>query len=421
MVWRRRGKERVAVGRRRVRRAAWVPLVLLVLAVPLTLLAVQTWNIVAAIAEVQDVAVVPLPDDSSSRPILGGDPYPEASRSGADGGASRDPRSPVEPGGDGGSLAAPAARSHERAATASPEGVGGGSTALSDWDVARTIAAAATQGGDPLDADVWDGKRALTVLVLGIDRRAEGGDQNADTIILARLDLTTGRVRAVSIPRDLLVEIPGVGEGKINGAYDAGVRAGPDDPVAGVVAMRDTVEAVFGVAIDHYVLVDFAGFESVIDAVGGIDVTVPVAIRDDAYPTEDYGTRVVEFEAGRQHMDGERALQYARIRNPDSDDQRRERQFQVLVALLEKGQRLGSITQAAETIVALGGAAQTSLTLEEQLTLARIAMTMDTSAVSHVALGPPDVTPGWTEDGAWVYRGDPAAIRVFVRSALGLG
>ena len=397
----------------------WLTLVVVVVALPVTLLAIQTWNIVVAIAQVQDVAVVPLPDTASSilrDPSAPGDVRQEE----RDMLGAPDRPLPMVPGGEEVSDARSATDSTAGGvarARRSPS-TGRDPVEVSDWNVARTIAAVTSDRGDPLDSEVWDGQRALTVLVLGIDRRAGGGDQNADTIIVARLDLTSGDMRAVSIPRDLLVEIPGVGEGKINGVYDAGVRQRPDDPVAGVVAVRDTVEATFGVAIDHYVLVDFAGFEAVIDAVGGVDLTVPEPIRDAAYPTEDYGTQLVEFEAGRQHMDGERALQYARIRNPDSDDQRRERQFQVLVALLRQGQRFESIMQAAESIVALGDATQTSLTLKEQLTLARIALEMDTADVAHVVLGPPDVTAGWTEDGAWVYRGDPVAIRAFVQNAL---
>lgn len=415
---RRRGQRDDGARRKRFRPSVWTLVVVLVITVPVALLAVQTWNIVAAIAQVQDLAVVPLPESPSS--ILGGDQLTAANRPDDIGETRHHVRlGPMVPGGaqsdelEARRVSPISGQPQERSRTA-----GGAPVVTSDWDVARTIGAVTTERGDPLHADVWQEKKALTVLVLGVDRRARGGDQNADTIIIARLDLDTGEVRTVSIPRDLLVEIPGVGEGKINGAYDAGVRDRPGDPVAGVVGVRDAVEATFGVAIDGYVLVDFAGFESVIDAVGGIDLVVPEAIRDEAYPTEDFGTQVVEFAAGKQHLDGERALQYARIRNPDSDDRRRERQFQVIIALLERGQQFGSIIKAAGTVVALGNAVQTSLTLEEQLTLARIAMSTETANVTHVVLGPPNVTAGWTEEGAWVYRGDPVAVKAFVQQVL---
>jgi anionic cell wall polymer biosynthesis LytR-Cps2A-Psr (LCP) family protein len=90
----------------------------------------------------------------------------------------------------------------------------------------------------------------------------------------------------------------------------------------------------------------------------------------------------------------------------------------VIIALLERGQQFGSIIKAAGTVVALGNAVQTSLTLEEQLTLARIAMSTETANVTHVVLGPPNVTAGWTEEGAWVYRGDPVAVKAFVQQVL---
>jgi LCP family protein required for cell wall assembly len=227
-------------------------------------------------------------------------------------------------------------------------------------------------------------------------------------------------IRAVGLPRDLLVEIPGYGPGKINGAYDLGVRANPGDPVAGVALVRDTIEDNFGVAIDDYVLVDFAGFERVIDAVGGVDVTVPTLIRDDAYPTDDYGTEVVVFEPGPQHMDGEQALKYARTRNADSDDQRRERQFEILLALFDEGKDLGTLSQAADIIVALGGAVQTSFPLEAQISLARIGLEMDRADILLTGVGQPLVEEGWTADGAWVYVGDPIAIAAFVQEGLGV-
>jgi LCP family protein required for cell wall assembly len=314
---------------------------------------------------------------------------------------------------------APAAEQPQTGAGAAADGAAA-SGDTSAFDVLRELTAAGT-GGDPGLDPVWEGREQVTILVLGVDRRPDGGDQNADVIIIARLDLRTKQVNAVGLPRDLLVQIPGYGRGKINGAYDLGVRANPDDPVAGVALVRDTVEDNFGVAIDHYILVDFEGFEAVIDAVGGVEVTVPTLIRDDAYPTEDYGTEVVVFEPGTQEMDGERALKYARTRNADSDDQRRERQFQILLALFDEGQNLGSLTNTAEIILALGDAVQTSFTLEAQISLARIAFQMDEADIHLTGVGQPLVEPGWSDDGSWVYVGDAAAIAAFVQEGLGAG
>ena len=147
---------------------------------------------------------------------------------------------------------------------------------------------------------------------------------------------------------------------------------------------------------------------------------MPTRIVDEAYPTEDRGTEVVVFEPGLQEMDGERALKYARTRNADSDDQRRERQFQLLIALFEEGKGLGSLPRAADIIIALGGAVQTSFPLDAQISLARIGLGMDRTDIALIGVGQPLVQAGWTDDGAWVYVGDPAAIAAFVQDGLGL-
>src|SRR5437763_15019205 len=80
-------------------------------------------------------------------------------------------------------------------------------------------------------------------------------------------------------------------------------------------------------------LIGLQGVRDIVDAVGGVDVTVAEAIHDDAYPTDDYGIITVDIAAGRQHMDGETALRYARTRHQDSDFGRIARQQQVIAAV----------------------------------------------------------------------------------------
>jgi LCP family protein required for cell wall assembly len=419
--------------------------VLCVLTVPLLLIAVQGYRILDAIGEAQGAAVVPLPTRSARTSGTAGhrfaptptDPVGAAAAEPTPAPAATEDANRPTPVTDDGTSGpagtappptptAPSPPTPAAALPAEPATTSVGETVQTDdgdtsaLEVLQQLAIAGTSHSDPGQDDVWQGRESITILVLGVDRRASGGDQNADVIIIARLDLRTKQVLAVGIPRDLLVEIPGYGPGKINGAYNLGVKANPDDPVAGVALMRDTVEDNFGVTIDHYVLVDFEGFTDVVDAVGGVDVAVPEQIRDDNYPTEDFGTEVVVFEPGPQHMDGERALKYARTRNADNDDARRERQFQLLRALFDEGQSLGSLTRATDIILALGDAVQTSFTLPAQISLARIGLDMAESDIHLVGVGQPLVQEGWTDDGAWVYVGDPAAIAAFVQEALGV-
>lgn len=288
----------------------------------------------------------------------------------------------------------------------------------SSLDITVGLIRAGTGSDNVSPREVWPDTDALTIMVLGVDSRGDGGDQNADVIIIARLDLQTQELRSVSIPRDLLVEIPGYGQGKINGAYGLGVEEDPDNRVAGVAMMRDTIEYNFGVYIDDYVMIDFDGFKEVVDSLGGIEITVPERIVDEAYPTEDYGTRTFVVEAGRQHMDGETALAYARTRHQDSDDKRRERQMLVIEAMLERGQDLGSLTRVADLISALSGAALTSFGWDQQLALASMALHFDTASVKMANLEQPLIEPGTAEDGAWVYIGDIGQISAYIESVL---
>ena len=88
-----------------------------------------------------------------------------------------------------------------------------------------------------------------------------------------------------------------------------------------------------GAPIDRYLLVGLQGVREIVDAAGGVEIDVDEPIHDGAYPTDDYGTIVVDIPAGRQTMDGETALRYARTRHQDSDFGRVARQQRVLLAL----------------------------------------------------------------------------------------
>lgn len=380
---------------------------LVILSILSLVLAVQSWRVLSAIVQVEQSAVVPLPpsDLALGTPATIGSP---------DSAASADPAASSDASPDASGIAPATLPPATEEPTKEPKPP----DKPSELDVARQLVDAGIGGGDPGSSDIWGGKTSLNILVLGVDRRADGGDQNADVIIIAHLDLVNHRLAGVSLPRDLQVEIPGIGEDKINGSYNYGVLASPDDPVAGVAKVRDTIEALFGIPIDGYVLVDFSGFSDVVDAMGGIVVDVPYELTDHEYPTEDYGIQTIHFDAGVQEMDGEQALIYVRTRHADSDDARRLRQLDVIRAIFSKGKSVESIANADEIILSAGNAIQTSFNLEEQLTLARIAYQMSDADIQLVALGEPILESSWSEDGLWIYTGDPEEIKAFVLDAI---
>lgn len=169
------------------------------------------------------------------------------------------------------------------------------------------------------------------VLILGVDARPEEADvTRTDTMILATIDPAQPYMGMLAIPRDLWVDIPGYGPQRINAAH---VFAEVDEPGSGPALAMQTVEANFGVPVAHYLRLNFEGFVQIVDAAGGVTIDVDNYMIDYEYPTIDYGVMVVEFQAGRQHMDGERALQYARLRHGTAGMDRSRRQMQVITAL----------------------------------------------------------------------------------------
>ncbi len=172
------------------------------------------------------------------------------------------------------------------------------------------------------------------ILLLGVDARpGQGFLTRTDSIMLVNINPPTLDVTLLSIPRDVFIRVPGYGDQRINTINVLGEQ---DAPGSGPNLLKESFKESFGVDVDHVVRLDFDGFRALIDAVGGVDVDVPKLIIDYEYPTEEGGIMTVQFEPGKQHMDGERALQYARTRHQDDDYQRAARQQQVIDALLKK-------------------------------------------------------------------------------------
>jgi LCP family protein required for cell wall assembly len=184
----------------------------------------------------------------------------------------------------------------------------------------------------------WDGQSRLTVLMMGIDRRPgeTGLSYRTDTMVLLSLDPRTGEIGMLSIPRDMWVSVPGYGERRINEPMVLGelYQAGYGPRLA-----METVQYNLGIRVNHYLVVDFAAFITIVDALGGIDVEVPYTINDPLYPSMNYGYDPFYITAGRHVLNGVTALKYARTRHGDSDIKRAERQQQVIMAVRDKATR----------------------------------------------------------------------------------
>ncbi len=179
-----------------------------------------------------------------------------------------------------------------------------------------------------------------TILVLGADSTpnvaGREGRGRSDSIMLIRTDPDDHRISYLSIPRDLRVEIPGRGADKVNAAYSYG----------GPALAVNTVESFTGLEVNHVIVVDFATFAEVIDAVGGITIVNPTRVLSNPFDCPFGDERCNDFEGwnfrkGEIELDGRRALIYTRIRENqlapgESDLTRGERQQRVVQALMAK-------------------------------------------------------------------------------------
>lgn len=239
--------------------------------------------------------------------------------------------------------------------------------------IAQLPSAQPTAPPDPFAGiPVWQSRDRVTFLLLGLDMREDERNvpTRSDTMIILTVDPVHKRAGMLSIPRDLWVPILGHGENKINTAHFFGEMDRPGD---GPLLARKTVEYNFGVRINYYARVDFHGFERLVDAVGGVTLDVERPIKDDEYPSEDYGIRRVFIPTGLQHLDGTQALRYARSRHGDNDFARSHRQQAVLLAARNQVLQPSILPRVPQMIGILRSAVQTDVPITDVLPLFNMA------------------------------------------------
>ncbi len=182
----------------------------------------------------------------------------------------------------------------------------------------------------------WDGASRVNILVMGLDYGDWATDRNGpsrtDTMLVLTIDPQSRTAGMLSIPRDMWVNIPNYGYGKINTAYYLG--AANKLPGGGAVLAAKTVEQFLGVPIQYYAQVDFMTFVRLIDEIGGVDVNVEHKIKIDPIGP---GADDVILPVGVKHLDGMKALAYARARYTQGGDvDRAHRTQQVVLAIRNK-------------------------------------------------------------------------------------
>ncbi len=277
----------------------------------------------------------------------------------------------------------------------------------------------AQDGIEPADID------AFTVIGGGLDTRPPdlqlpGAPENADVFIIARLHMPAGTMRAMSVPRDLYVEIPGFGFDKITRAYDHGSKSDGGAFKAGSDAMKATVAANFGVEVDAVAMATFEGFVDLLNTVEGVDVVNPYDLYDAEYPTENHSTEEIFFPAGSIHLDGQDALKFVRTRHQDGDAGRIMRQHLVLTAMLSKATSPEFVDSLPDLVHQYRRVVRNDIGASRRLALALAAPRFSVESVEFADLLP-YVYSDTTSAGMWIYSGDwsqiPGVVQEFLVGA----
>ncbi|MHB8792888.1 MAG: LCP family protein [Thermoleophilia bacterium] len=177
------------------------------------------------------------------------------------------------------------------------------------------------------------------ILIMGTDSDPDGTNQRSDTIMLARVNPNGECLSILSMPRDLSVNIPGVGRDKINSAYAVG----------GAPLAIETVRDLTGQPIHHFVMIDYAGFEKAVDAMGGVYIDVDKRYfndNSDALWGQEY--EPIDIYPGYQKLSGKDALAFVRYRHTDSDFMRIARQQLFINDTKAQSMKWGNITKIPE-------------------------------------------------------------------------
>lgn len=270
-----------------------------------------------------------------------------------------------------------------------------------------------------------------TYLLLGYGGGSHDGGRLTDTIMAVFVDHKRERVTLVSLPRDLWVQLPVTESGTQGWKLNAAYAIGADDrrythkpveytgPAGGGQLAKFAVEQVLGIPMQHFVAIDFAGFERSIDILGGIDVTVGQAFTDPWYPITGEETNpcgkseeeiavitatasgelaqqqfpcryeTLQFERGVQHLDGATALKYVRSRHSDiagNDFGRSRRQREVILAVRDKVLSVGFLPKAVPFVNTMAGHVQMDISAEQMQRLVSEAPSWSEYQVVSLAL-----------------------------------
>jgi len=236
-----------------------------------------------------------------------------------------------------------------------------------------------------------------------------------DTLILVSVNRTAGTVSLLSIPRDLYVYIPGWRMHKINTAYFHAENSGLEG--GGIALLKETIRYNLGFEIDFYARVDFNGFMQIIDALGGIDLSVDCAIQDWRLIEPGMDPRVEEnwemftLPMGVHHMSGDLVLWYVRSRRSSNELDRGRRQQDAIRALWRHIRSEGLLDQLPNIWGQVTQIVDTDITLPDLVGLIPLALTIDTSRLQSYRFREGiEIVAGESEERSFIFHPQREAI-----------
>jgi LCP family protein required for cell wall assembly len=188
-------------------------------------------------------------------------------------------------------------------------------------------------------------KPPLNILFLGIAGEGSRGQFLTDAILIIHLNLSQKKIALISIPRDLWVQIPNRSQKiKINGLYDLENKDKPFSQATNSNLIRQKIEEITGLTINHTAILELEGFGKLIDAIGGIDIWLAEDISDPLLVNPHNPSEIFHLAAGWRHLDGDLAIKFVRTRYaPEGDFYRMQNQQQIIAALKNKLAELADV------------------------------------------------------------------------------
>jgi len=252
------------------------------------------------------------------------------------------------------------------------------------------------------------------ILVLGTDRRPRDASWRTDTIMVVGLDRARQRAAVLSIPRDLYIEIPNYGYGRINQVDYIGERVSRVKG-GGPALVSEVLSDTLGIATKHWVRFELTGFEAIVDAVGGVTVNLDCPFYEPIFNLDTNSWEYFTLPAGDVHMDGETANWFVRLRLSESDIGRANRQRQFLWALRDQALNANLLRRFPELWRAFSDSFDTDLSLLQMVELIQFGIGLDARNVRASGITLRELQSHVTANGASVLIiTDPAKVQQVV-------